>query len=45
MNTSEKTTIRIRMLTRDRLLRLASKAETYDDFLNRLMDLYEKGEA
>ncbi len=45
MNTSEKTTIRIRTSTRDRLLKLATKAETYDDFLNRLMDLYERREA
>ena len=45
MNVNKLVTLKIKPETRERLKRLATKAETYDDFLNRLMDLYEKGEA
>lgn len=38
-------TLKIKPETRERLKKLATKAETYDDFLHRLMDLYERREA
>jgi len=35
------TTIQLSLETRDRLKAAASKNETYDDFLNRLLDVFE----
>ena len=35
------TTIRLEAKTRDRLLSKAKKSETYDEYLNRLMDKEE----
>ncbi len=37
------TTIRLNSNVRDRLARLCGKRRTYNDFLNELMDKYEKG--
>lgn len=36
-----KTTIQLEEETRDRLLKVGRKEETYDDLLNRLVDLVE----
>ncbi len=36
-----KTTIQLEEETRDRLLSVGKKSETYDDLLNRLVDLVE----
>ena len=36
------TTIRLEANTRDRLLSKAKKSETYDEYLNRLMDKEEE---
>lgn len=39
----EITTIPIRKATRDRLRELGRMNDTYDDLIERLMDVYEKG--
>lgn len=36
------TTIQLRLATRNRLRDAASKSETYDDFLNKLLDSWEQ---
>ena len=36
------TTIQLKMKTRDRLMDLGKKSETYDDILNRLIDFWLK---
>jgi hypothetical protein len=36
------TTIQIRKATRDRLLEIGMKKETYDELINRLIDFYIK---
>jgi predicted CopG family antitoxin len=39
---SETTTIRIRKETRERLVKLGSKSETYDDIIQRLIGFYPR---
>lgn len=36
------TTVKIMKKTRDRLAEIASKKETYDDVINRLIEFFEK---
>lgn len=36
------TTIQLEMRTRDRLMDLGKKSETYDNILNRLIDFWKK---
>ncbi|MEM4433270.1 MAG: hypothetical protein QXT03_05615 [Desulfurococcaceae archaeon] len=38
---SDITTIRVRVSTHERIRRLMGKTETFDDFLNKLLDFYE----
>lgn len=37
------TTIQLTKETRDKLLEVGKKRETYDDLINRLIDFYAKG--
>jgi hypothetical protein len=37
-----KTNIQIEKSTRNRLLSIGAKAETYDDIINRILDAFEK---
>jgi hypothetical protein len=36
------TTVKVRKATRDRLAKLGSKTETFDDIINRLLDFFER---
>ena len=36
------TTVKIMKRTRDRLAKIGSKSETYDDVINRLIEFFEK---
>lgn len=45
MSEDDITTIQLTKGTRERLLGIGNKSETYDEVINRLIDLYEKKEA
>jgi len=36
------TSLKVRKATRDRLARFGTKAETFDDIINRLMNFYQR---